>query len=176
MNKEAYKQFYDKMTKGIKARPAAKKTIEVLDKVLAWGYVAAYAVFLGLTFFEPNALSPFPWLLVLNKVGLPALCFACVTALRWLIKRPRPYETEGAGIEPLVEKRSRGNSMPSRHVGSAFVISMVILPECLIGGIALLVVAAGIAVLRVLRGVHYPSDVLVGALIGIAFGAVGLLF
>jgi membrane-associated phospholipid phosphatase len=176
MNYNRYKQFYEKMTKGIKAHPAAKKTIEILDKVLAWGYVAAYAVFLGLTFLQPNALSPFPWLLVLNKVGLPALCFVAVSALRWLIKRPRPYETDGAGIEPLVEKRSRGNSMPSRHVGSAFVISMVVLPECLIGGIFLLVVATGVGVLRVLRGVHYPSDVLVGALLGIAFGAVGLLF
>ena len=60
MNKEAYKQFYDKMTKGIKARPAAKKTIEILDKVLAWGYVAAYAVFLGLTFFAAQRAVPFP--------------------------------------------------------------------------------------------------------------------
>ncbi len=66
--------------------------------------------------------------------------------------------------------------MPSRHVGSAFVISMVILPECLIAGIALLVVATGVGTLRVLRGVHYPSDILVGALIGVAFGSVGLLF
>ena len=172
MNYQAYKTFYEKMTKGIKARPAAKKIIEILDKVLAWGYVAAYAVFLGLTFFG----QPFLWLTLLNKVGLPALCFVAVSALRWLIKRPRPYETDGAGIEPLGEKRSRGNSMPSRHVGSAFVISMVILPECLIGGIALLVVATGVGALRVLRGVHYPSDVLVGALIGVAFGAVGLLF
>lgn len=176
MNYDTYKQFYEKATKGIKARPTAVKAVEILDKVLAWGYVAAYAVFLGLTFLQPNALSPFPWLLVLNKVGLPALCFACITALRWLIKRPRPYETEGAGIEPLVSKRGRSNSMPSRHVGSAFVISMVILPECLACGIVLLAVAAGIAVLRVLRGVHYPSDVLVGALIGVAFGSVGLLF
>jgi membrane-associated phospholipid phosphatase len=53
---------------------------------------------------------------------------------------------------------------------------MVILPECLIAGIALLVVATGVGVLRFLRGVHYPSDVLVGALIGVAFGSVGLLF
>lgn len=176
MRKTKYKAFYEKLTKGIKARPTVVKLIEILDKVLAWGYVAAYAVFLGLTFLVPNALSPFPWLLVLNKVGLPALCFLVVSALRWLIGRPRPYEENGAGIEPLVSKRGRGNSMPSRHVGSAFVISMVILPECLACGIVLLAVAAGIAVLRVLRGVHYPSDVLVGALIGVAFGSVGLLF
>lgn len=176
MRKTKYKAFYENLTKGIKARPAIVTLIEILDKVLAWGYVAAYAVFLGLIFLKPNALSPFPWLLVLNKVGLPALCFVAVSSLRWIIKRPRPYETAGAGIEPLVEKRSRGNSMPSRHVGSAFVISMVILPECLIAGIALLVVATGVGTLRVLRGVHYPSDVLVGALIGVAFGSVGLLF
>lgn len=176
MRKTKYKAFYEKLTKGIKARPAIVTLIEILDKVLAWGYVAAYAVFLGLTFFRPNALSPFPWLLVLNKVGLPALCFLVVSALRWLIGRPRPYEEDGAGIEPLVSKRGRGNSMPSRHVGSAFVISMVILPECLVAGIALLVVATGVGTLRVLRGVHYPSDILVGALIGIAFGSVGLLF
>ncbi len=172
MNYEGYKRFYEKCTNGIKARPAAVKTIEIVDKALAWGFVAAYAVFLGVQFFRP----PFLWLSALNKIGLPALCFVFVTALRWLIKRPRPYENGGAGIDPLVPKRAGGTSMPSRHVASAFVIAMVVLPEYLIAGIALLAAALLLAALRFLRGVHYPSDLLVGALIGVAFGGAGLFF
>jgi membrane-associated phospholipid phosphatase len=109
-------------------------------------------------------------------MGLPALCFGVVTLLRLLIKRPRPYEKAGAGIDAINKKDSVGNSMPSRHVASAFVIAMVFLAESTLFGVIALCVSCLIATLRVLEGVHYPSDALIGALLGVAFGAVGLLF
>ena len=167
-----YKSFYDNFTKGLRCKKTAVKIISILDKALAYSFAIAYPLFLALALFG----KPFQLLYALNIVGIPALCFCAVTLLRILIKRPRPYETRGAGINPLVKKRGEGNSMPSRHVASAFVISMVILSECLWAGIACLVVAFALAVLRFLEGVHYPSDLLAGGALGIAFGLISLLF
>jgi membrane-associated phospholipid phosphatase len=172
MKKENYKQFYEQCTNGLKARPFVIKTITLADKLLAWCFAFAYPFFLGIILFS----RPFSLLFTANKVGLPALCFIAVTLLRWLIKRPRPYEEAGAGIESLTKKSGIGNSMPSRHVASAFVISLIILPECLWMGITALIAATLLAFLRFLEGVHYPSDLIAGALLGVAFGAIGLFF
>ena len=172
MKKERYKQFYEKLTAGLRKRPRLVKALVFLDRALVYGFMAAYVVYLGFTLFS----RPFEPLYVANKVGLPALCFAAVTLLRLLIKRPRPYEKTGAGIDAIAKKTATGNSMPSRHVASAFVIAMVLIAEhTLIGGLAL---AAGtlLAVLRFLEGVHYPTDLLAGGALGALFGAVGLLF
>jgi membrane-associated phospholipid phosphatase len=95
-----------------------------------------------------------------------------LTAVRAKINRPRPYETWD--IDPLIHKDTKGNSMPSRHVFSSAVISMAwlrILPPV---GAALLVISAAAALIRVIGGVHYPSDVMIGFLAGAAAGA--LLF
>ncbi len=167
---ENYKLFYERFTHSIRRHPRAVKALSIFDKLLAVSFVVAYPLFLALVLFG----KPFHLLFTLNKVGLPALCFCTVTLLRWLIKKPRPYETMGAGIEPLTKKRGTGNSMPSRHIASAFVISLVILPEYLLLGIACLVAAIALTVLRFVEGVHYPSDLLVGALLGITFGVIGL--
>ena len=172
MKKEQYAQFYSKITAAIRPRPKLIKALAFLDKGMVCGFIAAYAAYLGFTLFS----VPFDLLLWANKMGLPALCFAVVSLLRILIKRPRPYETEGAGIDALNKKGATGNSMPSRHVASAFVIAMVFLAESALFGILGLVAGCVIAILRLLEGVHYPSDILLGAILGIAFGAVGLLF
>ena len=64
--------------------------------------------------------------------------------------------------------------MPSRHVFSAFIIGMAFL--C-IGeiplGIIVFVCGLIIAIVRVISGVHFPKDVIVGALVGILCGVVG---
>ena len=73
-------------------------------------------------------------------------------------------------IQPLIKKDSLGKSFPSRHVFSATVIAMLALTlNPWLGG-AMLFLAGALALLRVLGGVHYPSDVLAGYAIGILVG------
>ena len=73
-------------------------------------------------------------------------------------------------FKPIIEKNKKGESMPSRHVFSAFIIGMAFL---YIGEIPLGIIGLIIAIVRVISGVHFPKDVIVGALVGILCGAVG---
>ena len=101
-------------------------------------------------------------------VLIPASGFVILSLFRKKINHPRPYET--GDICPLLEKDSSGQSMPSRHVFSATIISMACLHASLPVGLACLLFSALLGLVRVLGGVHYPKDVLVGYACGLLWG------
>ena len=101
---------------------------------------------------------------------VPALGFVLLTLVRKWINQPRPYEAWE--IIPLLDKDSSGNSMPSRHVFSATIISMACVHANLLSGLILLVLSALLGLVRVLGGVHYPKDVLVGYACGLLWGII----
>ena len=116
--------------------------------------------------------------LALNRDGrfwrtllVPGISFVLVTFLRKGVNRPRPYEA--LDIHPIIHKDTKGNSFPSRHVFSVFVIDMAFWYLCPPLGGVFLVMGVILAATRVLGGVHYPSDVLAGALLAAAAGALG---
>ena len=127
-----------------------------------------------LIFFAYAVLLILAWFLYRNKflkiLFIPAGVFVLVTVLRKLINEPRPYERYG--ISSLFGKKTVGQSMPSRHTASAFIISMAILYVDFSFGITFLLISCLIAASRVLAGVHYVRDVLVGAVISFLFGAI----
>lgn len=93
--------------------------------------------------------------------------------LKNLIARTRPYDAIDA-VRRLVEIQ-RDYSFPSGHSGSSFAASVGIflglngkLRKWL--GTILLILAFAIAFSRLYVGVHYPGDVLVGALDGALIG------
>ena len=98
--------------------------------------------------------------------GLCPLFWPAGTALRAVLNRPRPYEA--LGFDPLFPKDTKGKSMPSRHCFSAAAIAVTACSVSVPLGVLLWVLAVGIALTRVLTGVHYPSDVLAG----LAFGGI----
>ena len=63
--------------------------------------------------------------------------------------------------------------MPSRHIFSVFVIAMTFLYINPYLSLPFFFIGAVLALARVAGGVHYPSDVLVGAAIGILSGIIG---
>lgn len=83
-----------------------------------------------------------------------------------LVQRPRPY----AGIAPSYLYTSN-YSFPSGHALTAFIAATIILAY--FGwkwGLVSYLVAALIGISRIVLDVHYPSDVIAGAAIGIALG------
>ena len=98
--------------------------------------------------------------------------FGLVTLARYLINAPRPYDGDAA--PPIIPKETQGRSFPSRHVFSAFLIATLWLPLTGWVTLGLAIAATVIAIVRVRGGVHYPRDVIAGALFGIGFGLFGL--
>jgi membrane-associated phospholipid phosphatase len=102
---------------------------------------------------------------------VPAISFVLLTLVRKKIDAPRPYQV--LNIDPLIHKDTQGKSMPSRHVFSIFIIAATWLWIVPAVGMVFLVFGTLLACLRVIGGVHFPRDVLVGALVGLACGLVG---
>ena len=110
----------------------------------------------------------------LMYVFIPASGFVILSFLRKKINAPRPYEVWE--IVPLLDRDSPGQSMPSRHVFSATIISMACLHASLSVGVISLVLSALLGLVRVLGGVHYPKDVVVGYICALAWGVLFFLF
>ncbi len=66
-----------------------------------------------------------------------------------------------------------GESFPSRHVFSVFVIAMAFYYTCVPVGVVLTVFGVLMAAVRVAGGVHFPRDVAAGAAVGIVSGVLG---
>ncbi|MEM6725329.1 MAG: phosphatase PAP2 family protein [Bacteroidota bacterium] len=94
-----------------------------------------------------------------------------------MVGRDRPCKeiTLNDRVEPLVRCGS-GKSFPSSHAANHFGIALIIglglrrMIPWLIWGLGAW--AALISICQVFVGVHYPSDVFIGALLGIIIGAI----
>ena len=104
-----------------------------------------------------------------GRLALLALVLGFVLTnlvLKPLVDRPRPW-VEVAGLLPLVAL-PQDASFPSGHTCAAFAASLVwarLLPGRNLARLAV-VLAVAMGLSRLYVGVHYPSDVAVGALIG----------
>ena len=142
------------------------------------GLIWANRVLTGLFYLAYPALL-LPLLLsrdprLMRCVLVPALSFAALSLWRHCCRAQRPYEV--LDIEPILHRDKTGDSFPSRHVFSAFVIAMTalrLLPP--LGGM-LLLCGALLSLCRVVGGVHWPRDVLSGAAFGVLTGLVGYWF
>jgi len=113
-------------------------------------------------------------LIVVGAVGVLLLVDATATALRGVIARVRPCHVV-EGVRMLVGC-SESFSFPSNHAANSFALVTFLAVAYRWLVIPMFVVAAAVAYSRVYVGVHFPSDVLAGAVLGttVAFGlAVG---
>lgn len=163
--------LYARVYRWFAARPAALTALRLANRWLPRISAGAYAlllVLLGARLVSGTA----PAELLVRAVLTPAAVFAAGSALRAVLDRPRPYQQPG--FVPLLPKQTLGRSFPSRHALSAAVIAAAWLPVCPAASAALAVLALALCAVRVLAGVHTPADVLAGAALGFALGALGM--
>jgi undecaprenyl-diphosphatase len=89
--------------------------------------------------------------------------------LKMVVRRRRPELSRQLGR--TLHRTPTTASFPSGHSASAFAFATGATLEAPILGVPLGAAAAGVAASRVYAGVHYPGDVLAGALIGAAVAA-----
>ncbi len=93
-----------------------------------------------------------------------------VLAIKFLIRRERP-----AGEWGGIYRNTDPHSFPSGHAARSFMIAVVgtvLAPPWL--AVVLWIWAPLVALARVAMGVHYLSDVVAGAILGIIVGVIGL--
>lgn len=103
-------------------------------------------------------------------MGVALLCGLIVgnLTLKPLIHRIRPYDLNPDAV--LLIDRLSDFSFPSGHTLSSFEGATVLMIRDKRFGIPAMVLAVCIALSRLYLYVHYPTDVLAGAILGIGFG------
>ncbi len=109
---------------------------------------------------------------VVEFFGISGLA-AVVLVVKFLVRRERP-----AGEWGNIYRITDPHSFPSGHAARAFLIAMIATAFAPVGWLALVlwIWAPLVALARVAMGVHYVSDVLVGALLGVLVALLGFQF
>lgn len=100
----------------------------------------------------------------------------CNLTLKPLCQRPRPYDYQFDVFNkliPLLIEQQHDFSFPSGHTIASFEAAGVIAQNNKKWGIPALILASLIAFSRLYLYVHYPTDVLVSVLLGLALAFVG---
>ena len=164
-----YQEWYDHIASNIGNKPFLLSLLRAFNRFMTIVMPMIYLTLLAITYLQQG---------LGKQVGIylfiPASGFVILSLLRKKINAPRPYEEWT--IKPLLDRDSPGQSMPSRHVFSATIISMACLHASLTMGMICLTLSAFLGLVRVLGGVHYPKDVVVGYICALVWGVIFFLF
>ncbi|MEW9125166.1 MAG: phosphatase PAP2 family protein [Thermotaleaceae bacterium] len=140
--------------------PRVAKSMVLITK---WSSKVFAFFYIGMIIFTFQYQRAHLWPLLLG----PAAGLVLVHLIRFFYFRERPFVA--LQTVSLIEHEA-SSSLPSKHAVSAFVIaasSLCVYPG--IGmGLILLAVLTGLS--RIMVGVHYPLDILSGAVLGIVIG------
>ena len=164
-----YQEWYRNISSKLTSHPTLLFLVRSFNRLMTVAMPLIYLTLLVTTYLQLGLGQQVGF-----YVLIPASGFVILSLFRKKINHPRPYETWD--ISPLFEKDSSGQSMPSRHVFSATIISMACLHSSLPVGLACLLFSALLGLVRVLGGVHYPKDVLVGYACALMWGLLFFLF
>ncbi|RSJ90882.1 phosphatase PAP2 family protein [Streptococcus mitis] len=164
-----YQEWYDYIAANVENRPFLLRLLRTFNRFMTVVMPMIYLTLLATTYLQEG---------LGKQVGIylfiPASGFVILSFLRKKINSPRPYEEWD--IKPLLDRDSPGQSMPSRHVFSATIISMACLHASLTMGMICLTLSAFLGLVRVLGGVHFPKDVVAGYICALVWGVIFFLF
>ena len=164
-----YQEWYGHVASNIKNKPFLLRLLRTFNLFMTVVMPIVYLTLLATTYLQQGLGKQ-----VLMYVFIPASGFVILSFLRKKINAPRPYEEWD--IKPLLDRDSPGQSMPSRHVFSATIISMACLHASLTMGMICLTLSAFLGLVRVLGGVHFPKDVVAGYICALVWGVIFFLF
>ena len=127
------------------------------------GYILVFFLF---SFLFKNFIKYWP--VVIKALGTAVLSrFVIAELIRFFWHRPRPFIENNVN---LLLDHSASPSFPSGHAAFFFALSTVVYFYNKKAGILFLVASFLISISRVFCGIHWPSDILAGALIGVFSG------
>ena len=132
-----------------------------------WMFISIVLALLGGRFGRRAALR--------GMLSVGATSLAVNIPAKWLAQRLRPESSLVPQTRRLL-RIPRSSSFPSGHAASAFAFTTGAAQEMpwLVAPLGTL--ASGVAFSRVYTGVHFPSDVLAGAVLGTAIGLAGRMW
>lgn len=160
------KETYIKMTQPFRDHPEMAKGIHIANKLCTGLMYLSYPMLIIFMVLQRDVN-------VIRAVLVPGISFVLLSLFRKVINRPRPYET--FDVPSVIKKDTKGKSFPSRHVFSATIIAMTFLlmsPWTWLG-VVFLGVSILLAIVRVISGVHFISDVSVGFIVGVLAAFLG---
>ncbi len=158
LEEKSYLQHWRQWSALFRQHPWALKLLKGTNNFLTLLFYVSYAALLTWwAFKDPLKLILF--------IAVPAFGFFIISFWRKRYSKPRPYEIYD--IDPLIPREGKGCSFPSRHSFSAFLIAGLwfsLLPPLASG---LLICALLLGLCRIVGGVHFPQDVIVGGTCGL---------
>ncbi|MDD3571007.1 MAG: phosphatase PAP2 family protein [Lachnospiraceae bacterium] len=147
----------------INKKNSLKRAVLFLDtyapKVITWIF-----------YFTLAYLAIKPDIKIVWVALIPWITFFSVTIIRNCLNLKRPFEE--LNFNSLLP-HSAGRGCPSRHASSSVIIAIAVYYVHPTLGIITGLLSLVICCTRVLTGVHYPRDVIWGAIIGVVFGFLG---
>ena len=156
-------QQYEKLLAWCRSTPQKEKILTRLCQYSPVSVIIIYAVMILYLIFKQDSRLRI-------VVLIPFIDLVIITLLRKILKKPRPQEIYP--IKPLISHHL-GDSCPSRHTASAFIIAFscfYIYPPI---GVLCFIIALYVTISRIIAGVHFIRDVLIGAIISIVIGYLG---
>jgi membrane-associated phospholipid phosphatase len=157
------KRMYQISLGYLKEHDKLLKIVRFLNKTITKVTYLAYILLVCVKLW----VEPWQGIKILYVAGIPYLI---LSFFRTKINTRRPYEVYS--FTPLIARKSNGKSFPSRHVFSIFIIATLLYFQYCWLGVIFYGLGILLAIIRVVTGVHFPKDVVVGAIIGVLSGVV----
>ena len=158
------KSAYDKIESYFNRHKRQLTAFRFVNKTLTPFVFVSYFGLLGYLIFAFGILDKrFQYAVI-----IPAVTFISVSVFRKIFNNKRPYEE--IDFNPIIQKDKQGQSFPSRHCASIFIIAMTFLYINVYIGIFYLLLGVLMCICRVIGGVHYIKDVIGGGVISIIIG------